>query len=247
MTHHGPTEGLQRSPYGTKIETSNDLLEVSIFISPPTQLTPREYIIAHYSTIPLLYYCALLLHYCAVLYYSTTIYCALLYYSAPHLSSPFHFAPTTPFRSFRTFPHHSARSFQPFHAIPFRSFHSISRHYTRPPRHLTQPQRGIKQKAATRRLPPCDSARIQTWNRLIRSQVLYSVELRSHCFAFASANIEQIFLLCKYFAKKITKKTTDFSAVFVSLLYIRYLLDMLRKDYFDLLATQILSYELTLW
>ena len=39
------------------------------------------------------------------------------------------------------------------------------------------------------RPPLCDSARIQTWNRLIRSQVLYSVELRSHSFAFASANV----------------------------------------------------------
>lgn len=27
-----------------------------------------------------------------------------------------------------------------------------------------------------------DRARIQTWNLLIRSQILYSVELRSHCF-----------------------------------------------------------------
>ena len=173
---------------------------------------------------------------------------ARYYYITAHYSTiTLRISPRHSIRTFHTFPHHSARSFQPFHAIPFRSFHSISRHYTRPPRHLTQPQRGIKQKAATRRLPPCDSARIQTWNRLIRSQVLYSVELRSHCFAFASANIEQIFLLCKYFAKKITKKTTDFSAVFVSLLYIRYLLDMLRKDNFDLLATQILSYELALW
>ena len=33
-----------------------------------------------------------------------------------------------------------------------------------------------------------DSARIQTWNRLIRSQVLYSVELRSHLL-IASANM----------------------------------------------------------
>ena len=37
-----------------------------------------------------------------------------------------------------------------------------------------------KKEAVTFRLPLCDSARIQTWNRLIRSQVLYSVELRSH-------------------------------------------------------------------
>ena len=37
-----------------------------------------------------------------------------------------------------------------------------------------------------------DSARIQTWNRLIRSQVLYSVELRSHLL-IASANIGAFF------------------------------------------------------
>ena len=166
-----------------------------------------------------------LLYYCALLYYSTTIYCAVLYCSAPHLSTPFH-SHLPPFS---------------LHFAPTTPFHTIS------PLPSPQPQRGIKQKAATRRLPPCDSARIQTWNRLIRSQVLYSVELRSHCFAFASANIEQIFLLCKYFAKKITKKTTDFSAVFISTLYISRLLNMLRKDYFDLLATQILGYELTLW
>ena len=47
-------------------------------------------------------------------------------------------------------------------------------------------------------LPLCDSARIQTWNRLIRSQVLYSVELRSR---IASANIGAFFELCKYFVK----------------------------------------------
>ena len=41
-----------------------------------------------------------------------------------------------------------------------------------------------------------NSARIQTWNRLIRSQVLYSVELRSR---IASANIGAFFEPCKYF------------------------------------------------
>ncbi len=43
-----------------------------------------------------------------------------------------------------------------------------------------------------------DSDRIQTCNRLIRSQVLYSVELRSHLL-IASANIRQIFVMCKSF------------------------------------------------
>ena len=45
-----------------------------------------------------------------------------------------------------------------------------------------------------------DSDRIQTCNRLIRSQVLYSVELRSHLL-IASANIGYFFVLCKYFVK----------------------------------------------
>ena len=44
--------------------------------------------------------------------------------------------------------------------------------------------------------PLGDSARIQTWNRLIRSQVLYSVELRSR---IASANIWLISDSRKYF------------------------------------------------
>ena len=153
---------------------------------------------------------------------------------------PLRISPRHSIRTLHTFSLHSAHTFRAISRLPrhFILFH---------PSPSPQPQRGIKQKAATRRLPPCDSARIQTWNRLIRSQVLYSVELRSHCFAFASANIEQIFLLCKYFAKKIIIKTTDFSAVFISTLYISRLLNVLRKDYFDLLATQILSYELTLW
>ena len=51
----------------------------------------------------------------------------------------------------------------------------------------------------------CDSDRIQTCNRLIRSQVLYSVELRSHSFAFASANIRRIFLPCKQIMKNFSK------------------------------------------
>ena len=42
-----------------------------------------------------------------------------------------------------------------------------------------------------------DSDRIQTCNRLIRSQVLYSVELRSHCL-IASANVRRKFFLCKF-------------------------------------------------
>ena len=49
-------------------------------------------------------------------------------------------------------------------------------------------------------LPLCDSARIQTWNRLIRSQVLYSVELRSHCFVFAGAKVLLFFEFANFLA-----------------------------------------------
>lgn len=39
----------------------------------------------------------------------------------------------------------------------------------------------------------CDRDRIQTCNRLIRSQLLYSVELRGHCFVIASAKVRFCF------------------------------------------------------
>lgn len=38
-----------------------------------------------------------------------------------------------------------------------------------------------------------DRDRIQTCNRLIRSQLLYSVELRGHCFLIASAKVKVYF------------------------------------------------------
>ena len=47
-----------------------------------------------------------------------------------------------------------------------------------------------------------DSDRIQTCNLLIRSQVLYSVKLRSHSL-IASANVGYFSGLCKFFADKI--------------------------------------------
>ena len=43
----------------------------------------------------------------------------------------------------------------------------------------------------------CDSHRIQTCNLLIRSQMLYSVELANH-FCFASAKIYIFFETVKY-------------------------------------------------
>ena len=45
---------------------------------------------------------------------------------------------------------------------------------------MIKPKVYIKQKRLSCDNLFSDSARIQTWNRLIRSQVLYSVELRSH-------------------------------------------------------------------
>ena len=59
------------------------------------------------------------------------------------------------------------------------------------------------------RLVFSDSDRIQTCNRLIRSQVLYSVELRSH-FLIASANVGQKFFLCKFLSHYFLKKITFF-------------------------------------
>ena len=46
--------------------------------------------------------------------------------------------------------------------------------------------------------PRCDSCRIQTCNLLIRSQMLYSVELRSLPL-FASAKLQYYFKLPKFF------------------------------------------------
>lgn len=43
----------------------------------------------------------------------------------------------------------------------------------------------------------CDRDRIQTCNRLIRSQLLYSVELRGHCFVIASAKVVFSFKLAR--------------------------------------------------
>ncbi len=47
----------------------------------------------------------------------------------------------------------------------------------------------------------CDSYRIQTCNLLIRSQMLYSVELRSHLL-FAVAKLRSIFVLCNSCGQK---------------------------------------------
>ncbi len=48
----------------------------------------------------------------------------------------------------------------------------------------------------------CDSDRTQTCNLLIRSQMLYSIKLRSR---FASANIVYFCALCKFFFEKSLK------------------------------------------
>ena len=57
---------------------------------------------------------------------------------------------------------------------------------------------GIKTEKGLRRVTLfSDSDRIQTCNRLIRSQVLYSVELRSHSLV-ASANVRRKMVTCKF-------------------------------------------------
>ena len=52
-----------------------------------------------------------------------------------------------------------------------------------------------------------DSHRLQTCNLLIRSQMLYSVELANH-FCFASAKLGNIFERTKYLHKKITLRSS---------------------------------------
>ena len=46
----------------------------------------------------------------------------------------------------------------------------------------------------------CDRDRIQTCNRLIRSQLLYSVELRGHLFFFNGCKGMDIFFTTQVFA-----------------------------------------------
>ena len=58
----------------------------------------------------------------------------------------------------------------------------------------------IKKRRQTIVCRRCDSYRIQTCNLLIRSQMLYSVELMSHCrFGFATAKLGLFFLPAKLF------------------------------------------------
>ena len=51
-----------------------------------------------------------------------------------------------------------------------------------------------------------DPHRIQTCNLLIRSQMLYSVELRSRYFSFASAKVYTILLSRKFLGNFFQKK-----------------------------------------
>ncbi len=53
----------------------------------------------------------------------------------------------------------------------------------------------------------CDSYRIQTCNLLIRSQMLYSVELRSRLFFFCDAKLRTFLILCKFFDNFFQKKS----------------------------------------
>ena len=52
----------------------------------------------------------------------------------------------------------------------------------------------------------CDSGGIQTHNLLIRSQMLYSVELRNHRSLFAGAKVRTFFESTKLFSKFFRKK-----------------------------------------
>lgn len=57
---------------------------------------------------------------------------------------------------------------------------------------------------------PCDRDRIQTCNLLIRSQMLYSVELRGHCFnghfVLTGAKIRTFFESARDWGKLFLKK-----------------------------------------
>gem|GEM_PF-5166688 len=53
---------------------------------------------------------------------------------------------------------------------------------------------------------PCDSRGIQTHNLLIRSQMLYSVELGSLSFLKASAKVRSFWETTKYFGNFLQKK-----------------------------------------
>ena len=55
-------------------------------------------------------------------------------------------------------------------------------------------------------LSSCDSGGIQTHNLLIRSQMLYSVELRNHRSLFAGAKVRTFFESTKLFGKFFKKK-----------------------------------------
>ena len=93
----------------------------SIFISTPTQFTPREYITAHYSTIPLLYYCALLSS--TILLRTTRLF---HYYIIAQCSTvPLRISPRHSIRTLHTFSLHSARTFRDISRLP--------RHFTRSP------------------------------------------------------------------------------------------------------------------
>ena len=53
-----------------------------------------------------------------------------------------------------------------------------------------------------------DPYRIQTCNLLIRSQTLYSIELRDH-FRFLRCKVTAIFVICKRFCELFLKKIID--------------------------------------
>ena len=76
---------------------------------------------------------------------------------------------------------------------------------------------------------PCDSCRIQTCNLLIRSQMLYSVELMSH-FLFASAKVHFFIISAKHFCFFLSS-ICNFIIIFTLPVNIRFiLLDSLNNE-----------------
>ena len=62
----------------------------------------------------------------------------------------------------------------------------------------------------------CDSYRIQTCNLLIRSQMLYSVELRSRLFFFCDAKLGTFLILCKFFDNFFQKNRIFWKGAFLA-------------------------------
>ena len=97
--------------------------------------------------------------------------------------------------------------------------------------------RGRRKKGNLIGFPFGDSCRIQTCNLLIRSQMLYSVELRSHLrfhhflFLKSGAKVHVFFILAKFFFA--------FLHLYVASVY---LIAYCRKKYFSLLGFVVVHF-----